>query len=91
MIVKRWLEIYSVAKDRDQASLDLFEFELEREVEARLSLSRELFSGRPDLLRQELNCLIEQLSGLEAFSAEREEWERCARIRDQRIKLELEL
>lgn len=85
---ERWWRVWNAGPGRDAAGLDLFWLELRLEIERELGRAEELFAERADFFLQEVQLLQRGLAELEAFSAEREEWERCALIRDERARLD---
>jgi hypothetical protein len=70
----------------DAASADLFELGLEKEIVARLAWIKDLFSGREEL-RWEFDELQREALELEAHLGLEERWELCARVRDLRARL----
>ena len=69
--------------------VDLFSIEIEREWRAELYLVEDLFS-ESDHLASERSLLFWKLRSLMFYFSEREEYERCAVIRDLIWSLEIE-
>lgn len=74
--------------ERDQAAVDLFEIELTARAEKEMQELEELFGHDAAVFSQWFELLIADLSSDEAILAEREEWERCAKIRDLKLSLQ---
>jgi hypothetical protein len=74
--------------ERDSASVDLFELELIQRAEKEMHELEELFGHEPKIFLEWFELLLADLSSDEAELASREEWERCAKIRDLKLSLQ---
>lgn len=82
-----WMRDLEVKLVLDQDGIHSFQWTLEDEYESRLSEALEYFSARPDYLRQECIEHLIELDRLEERFLEKEEYEKCAAVRDLRRDL----
>jgi hypothetical protein len=82
-----WMRDLEVKMVLDTDGIHSFQWTLEDEYESRLSEALEYFSARPDYLRQECIEHLIELDRLEERFLEKEEYEKCAAVRDLRADL----
>lgn len=82
-----WAEALDLAFVRGQHSVDDFYWYLLHRYDKRMLESLEYFAERPDYLSQEMDSHLMELETLEHRFLAKEEYEKCAAIRDLRAEL----
>lgn len=82
-----WMETLDQELIRDQHSVDDFYWHMLNSYDQRMLESLEYFADRPDYLQQEMVSHLVELETLEHRFLGKEEYEKCAAVRDLRAEL----